>query len=134
LINLCLFKVGWLFSKLAIQSLFVSSFFSPVKKRNVMFGWSCTIEHTMYCTGLLLIRVPMLDNPPQVHSRASNVNFVLLERGLQTYLLYVQMSIHCVEYAFTVIYLLLIAEIFKSTFHSYHFFWSCDRSPYWSLA
>jgi hypothetical protein len=38
-------------------------------------------------------------------------------------------------YAFTVIYLLLVAiEIFKSTFYSYYFFVFWDISPYWSLA
>jgi len=32
------------------------------------------------------------------------------ERGLQKYVMYVQMSIHCVEYAFKVRYLLLVAK------------------------
>jgi hypothetical protein len=49
----------------------------------------------------------------------SNVNFVLW-RGVPKYFLNAQMSIQCVECAFTVIYLLL--EIFKTTFCSYLFF------------
>ena len=55
----------------------------------------------MYC--LFLTRVFVLDSAPWVHSRVSNVNFVL-------YLLYAQMSIQCFEYAFTVIYLSLVAR------------------------
>jgi hypothetical protein len=48
-----------------------------------------------------------------VHSSVSNINFVLWKRrGVQKYFLYAQMSIQCVECAFTVIYLLLLARVY----------------------
>ena len=65
------------FCKLAIRKIFMSSLFSPVKKRNNL----CEIKRKGYRSGLLLTWVPVWDSAHQVHSRVSNVNFVLCGRG-----------------------------------------------------
>jgi hypothetical protein len=46
-----------------------------------MFGRTCEIKRKMYRPGLSLTRVPVWDSAHQVHSRVSNVNFVLCGRG-----------------------------------------------------
>jgi hypothetical protein len=107
LFNLCLFKVSQLFCKHAIPKICVSSLFSPVKKRNMLCsGETFEIERKLYHPSLLLIWVPVYDSSHQVHTCVSNVKFVLCGgwggQGLQKYILYAQMSIHCIEYAFTV--------------------------------
>jgi hypothetical protein len=48
-------------------------------------------------------------------------------RGLQKYLLYIQMSIQCVEYAFTVIYLLLVARNFRTIHLMFYVTWSPEH-------
>ena len=86
-----------------------------------MYGWTWEMEHKMYY--LLLTWVSVWDSAPYFHSSVSNVNFVLWKGGgVQKYFLYAQMTIQCVEYAITEIYLLLVARNL----------W--DISPYWSLA
>jgi hypothetical protein len=64
------------FCKLAIRKIFMSSLFSPVKKRNIF----CS-DRKMYRPGLSLTWVPVWDSAHQVHSRVSNVNFVVCGRG-----------------------------------------------------
>jgi hypothetical protein len=72
---------------------------------NNMSAKSC-IAWVFYSPGCFL-----WDSAPQVHSMVSNVNFVLWgEGGLQKYALYAQMSIQCVEYAFTVSNIILIGR------------------------
>jgi hypothetical protein len=110
LFTLCLFKVGRLFSKLAIpKCMFV--FVSKLSKEKTyfMYGWTWEIEHTMYC--LLLTWVTVWDSAPYFHSSVSNVNFVWWRGGgVQKYFLYARMSFQCVECAITEIYLSLVAR------------------------
>ena len=109
LFTLCLFKVGRLFSKLAIPKyMFVLVIKLSKEKTYFMYGWTWEIEHKMYC--LLLTWVSVWDSAPYFHCSVSNVNFVLW-RGVQKYFLYARMSIKCVECAITEIYLLLVASL-----------------------
>ena len=65
-------------------------------------------KYHMTPAGSLLIRVPVWDSADQVHSQVPNVNFALYL--LQKCFLYAQLSINCIVYALTVIYLLLVAR------------------------
>ena len=134
LFTLCLFKVGRLFSKLAIPKyMFVFVIKLSKEKTYFMYGWTWEIEHEMYC--LLLTWVSVWDYAPYFHSSVSNVNFVLWRGGGSR-------NISCIPGCrFNVLNVQLqkyiyywSLEIFKSTFCSYLFFWFWDISPYWSLA
>ena len=77
LFTLCLFKLVRLFCKLAIPIYMCVFVILPSKKKKYfMFGWTWEIEHKMYC--LLNVRECMWEI---LHSRVSNVNFVLWRRG-----------------------------------------------------
>jgi hypothetical protein len=84
LFTLCLFKVGRLFSKLAIPKyMFVFVIKLSKEKTSFMYGWTWEIEHKMYC--LLLTWGSVWDSAPYFHSSVSNVNFVLWRRGPEIY-------------------------------------------------
>jgi hypothetical protein len=84
LLTLCLFKVGRLFSKLAIPIyMFVFVVKLSKEKTYFMYGWTWEIEHKMYC--LLFTWVSVWDSAPYFHSSVSNVNFVLWRRGPENY-------------------------------------------------
>jgi hypothetical protein len=51
-----------------------------LQKKYFMFGRTCEIKRKMYHPGLSLTWVPVWDSAHQVHSRVSNVNFVLCGR------------------------------------------------------
>ena len=52
----------------------------------------------------MTLKVPVWDSASHVHSSMSNINFGIEGGVLQNYFLYTQLSIHGVEYAFTVIF------------------------------
>jgi hypothetical protein len=89
LFTLCLFKVGRLFSKLAIPKyMFVYVIKLSKEKAYFIYGWTWEMEHKMYC--LLLTWVSVWD---YFHSSVLNVNFVLWKGGVvQKYFLYAQMT------------------------------------------
>ena len=69
-ITLCLFKVGRLFSKLAIPKyMFVFVIKLSKEKTYFMYGWTWEIEHKMYC--LLLTWVSVWYSVPYFHSSVS---------------------------------------------------------------
>ena len=77
---LCLFKVGRLFSKLAIPKyMFVFVIKLNKEKTYFMYGWTWEIEHKMYC--LLFTWVSVWDSARYFHSSVLNVNFVLWKGG-----------------------------------------------------
>ena len=80
LFTLCLFKVGRLFYKFAIPK-YICVFVIKLskEKKYSMFGWTCEIEHKMYC--LLLTWMSVWVYGPYLHSSVSNVNFVLWKGG-----------------------------------------------------
>jgi hypothetical protein len=96
LLTLCLFKM---FYMLAIPK-YICVFVIKLSKEKTYAMPGCTweIEVKRYC--LLLTWAYVLDSAPYFHNGVSSVNFVL----------YAQMSIQCVEYAITEIYLLLVAR------------------------
>jgi hypothetical protein len=80
LFTLCLFKVGRLFSNLAIPKyMFVFVIRLSKEKTYFMYGWTWEIEHKIYC--LLLTWVSVWDSAPYFYSSVSNVNFVLWRGG-----------------------------------------------------
>ena len=80
LFTLCVFKVGRLFSKLAIPKyMFVFVIKLSKEKAYFMYGWTWEMEHKMYY--LLLTWVSVWDSAPYFHSSVSNVNFVLWKGG-----------------------------------------------------
>jgi hypothetical protein len=80
LYTLCLFKVDWLFYKLAIPK-YICVFVTKLskEKKYFMFGWTWEIEDKTYY--LLLTWVFVWDSAPYFHSSVSNVDFVLWGRG-----------------------------------------------------
>jgi hypothetical protein len=134
LFTLCLFKVGRLFSKLAIPK-YMCVFVIKLSKEKTyfMYGWTWEIEHKMYCP--LLTWVSVWDSAPYFHSSVSNVNFVLWRGGgvqKMSCMPRCRFNVLNVQLKKYIYYWSL--EIFKSTFCSYLSFWFWDISPYWSLA
>ena len=106
------------FSKLTIPSIYMSSLLSPVKNINIYVQenmWNKTQNVSPWSFIHLSAYVWFCTSCPQ---SGVNVNLVWCAGegwcgwGLwpQEYFLYAQMSIHCDEYVFTVIYLLLVAR------------------------
>jgi hypothetical protein len=82
LFTLCLFKVGRLFSKLAITKyMFVFVIKLSKEKAYFMYGWTWEMEHKMYY--LLLTGVSVWDSALFFHSSVPYVNFVLWKGGVQ---------------------------------------------------
>ena len=111
LFTLCLFKVGRLFSKLAIPKYMFFFLLSSVKRRHILctgehgkWNIKCIIfySHECLCEILHLISTVVCQMLTLYCGKGGG--------GVQKYFLYAQMTIQCVECAITEIYLLLVAR------------------------